>query len=199
MLKESGNLSIRAVVGLGNPGKQYAGTKHNAGFSVIDRFMDLLPGKHEYQSGFNGLFFKVRTRGRKVIFLKPLTFMNLSGNSILTLCRKEKIHPEEIIVVYDDMDLPLGKIRIRKSGGSAGHNGVESIIASLNSNNFTRLRIGIGRVSSDGMIDHVLSEFNTEEQEIFDKIVDLSTAAVKLSLCRDVQTAMNKYNNQVIK
>ena len=189
---------LRAVIGLGNPGKQYEATKHNAGFSVIDELMEELPGKHKYRSGFNGLFYQSRISGGKITLLKPLTFMNLSGSSVLKLCRKGKIFPEEIMVVYDDMDLPLGKIRIRENGGSAGHNGVESIISHLNSNNFARLRIGIGKVSSEGMVDHVLSEFSVEEREIFNKVVDLSVAAVKISLYRGIQTAMNKYNNQLV-
>ncbi len=199
MLNEPSELKVRAVIGLGNPGKHYVDTKHNAGFSVIDSFMDKLPGKNEYQQGFNGLFYKARIGGRITFFLKPLTFMNLSGQSVFSLCRKEKIYPEEIMVVYDDMDLPFGKIRIRKHGGSAGHNGVESIITQFNSNRFARLRIGIGRVSSDGMVDHVLTEFSIEEKEIFNKVVDLSVAAIKLSLHRGIQTAMNEYNSQIIK
>jgi len=199
MLNEPSELKVRAVIGLGNPGKHYVDTKHNAGFSVIDSFIDKLPGKNEYQQGFNGLFYKARIGGRITFFLKPLTFMNLSGQSVFSLCRKEKIYPEEIMVVYDDMDLPFGKIRIRKHGGSAGHNGVESIITQFNSNRFARLRIGIGRVSSDGMVDHVLTEFSIEEKEIFNKVVDLSVAAIKLSLHRGIQTAMNEYNSQIIK
>jgi peptidyl-tRNA hydrolase, PTH1 family len=198
MSRESEDLRPRAVIGLGNPGKHYTDTKHNAGFSVLDSLADSLPGKNEYLQGFNGLFYKARVKGRIVFFLKPLTFMNLSGNSVFTLCKKEKIYPEEIIVVYDDMDLPLGRIRIRKNGGSAGHNGVESIINRLDSNKFARLRIGIGRVSSEGMINHVLSEFSIEEKEIFNKVVNLSVAAIKLSLHRGIQTAMNKYNSQII-
>ena len=199
MSQELGELKLKAVIGLGNPGKHYVDTKHNAGFSVIDSFIDKLPGKNEYQQGFNGLFYKARIGGRITFFLKPLTFMNLSGQSVFSLCRKEKIYPEEIMVVYDDMDLPFGKIRIRKHGGSAGHNGVESIITQFNSNRFARLRIGIGRVSSDGMVDHVLTEFSIEEKEIFNKVVDLSVAAIKLSLHRGIQTAMNEYNSQIIK
>ena len=198
MSQELGSLRLKAVIGLGNPGKRYVDTKHNAGFSAIDSLMDALPGKNEYISGFNGLFFKARIGGRSVFFLKPLTFMNLSGDSVFTLCRKEKIYPEEIMIVYDDMDIPLGKIRIRKNGGSAGHNGVESIINRVNSNKFARLRIGIGRTSSDGMVDHVLSEFRAEEKEIFNKVVDLSVAAIKLSLHRGIQMAMNEYNSKVI-
>jgi PTH1 family peptidyl-tRNA hydrolase len=198
MSKEADDFRVKAIIGLGNPGKRYANTKHNAGFLVLDRFVKTLPGDKTYIQGFNGLFCKARIGGRVVFFLKPLTFMNLSGQSVFTLCLKEKICPEEIMVVYDDMDLPLGKIRIRRHGGSAGHNGVESIITQLNSDRIARLRIGIGRGSSDGMIDHVLSEFSIEEKEIFDKVVDLSVAAIKLSLHRDVQTVMNKYNNQYI-
>ncbi len=189
---------LKAVIGLGNPGKGYVDTKHNAGFSVLDKLSEVLPRKPEFKSGFNGLFFESRMAGRNIIFLKPLTFMNLSGSSVLTLCRKEKLLPEELLIVYDDMDIPLGKIRIRTNGGSAGHNGVESIIRSIGSNKFSRLRIGIGRKNSAEMVDHVLSEFDSDEKEIFNNVVDLSVAAVKLSIHRGVQASMNEYNSQVV-
>ena len=193
-----GDLEIRAVIGLGNPGKNYEYTKHNAGFFVIDRLKDTLSGTNSYFHGFSGLFYKFRIEGRIIYFLKPQTFMNLSGNSVAKLCQKENICPEEIMVIYDDMDLPLGKIRIRKQGGSAGHNGVESIITQLSSNKFARLRIGIGRCTCDETIDHVLSEFKIDEKEIFNKVVDLSVAAVKLSLHRGAQMAMNEFNSKII-
>jgi len=192
------NQTIKAVIGLGNPGKEYVGTRHNAGFIVLDNLSNCLPGKHEYKNAYNGSYYQARLRSRKVLFLKPLTFMNLSGQSVLSLCKKENIITEELLVIYDDMDLPLGKIRIKPSGGSAGHNGVESIISKLGSNNFARLRIGIGKTTSDGVIDHVLSEFNKEDKEIFNNVVDLSVAAVKLSLCRDIQSAMNEFNGKNI-
>ncbi len=198
MLKESAEIRLRAVIGLGNPGKHYADTKHNAGFSVLDSLLEMLFKKNEYKQGFNGLYFKARIGGHLIFLLKPLTFMNLSGNSVFTLCRKEKINPEEIMVVYDDMDIPLGKIRIRRHGGSAGHNGVESIITRLNSNKFARLRIGIGRGPSTNTVDHVLSEFSLNEKEIFNKVIGLSVAAIRLSLHRGIQKAMNEYNSQII-
>lgn len=190
---------ICAVIGLGNPGKEYQRTRHNIGFIIIDRFLENISGRISKKKKYFGDRNVVRVRGRNVFFLKPQTYMNLSGLSVANLCKKECLLPEQVLVVYDDMDLPLGKIRIRQDGGSSGHKGVESVIEELGSTKFIRLRVGIGRIISDGVADYVLSEFEEEEQKILEKVLDLSVAAIKLSLARDVQAAMNKYNGEIVK
>jgi peptidyl-tRNA hydrolase, PTH1 family len=185
---------IKAVIGLGNPGSEYKNTRHNIGFKVIDRLVENIFKKQEFSNQYNALFMSRQISGIKVTFLKPLTFMNLSGNSILTFCKKEHVLPEELLIVYDDLYLPVGKIRFRFGGSSAGHNGIESIISKLQSNKFCRLKIGIGKNSNSSMPDYVLDDFSIEETIIIEKLLDLSVEAIKLSLHRDVFIAMNKFN-----
>ncbi|MCP4176504.1 MAG: aminoacyl-tRNA hydrolase [bacterium] len=190
---------IKAVIGLGNPGAEYKNTRHNIGFKVIDTLVENIFKKQDFSNQYNALFMSRQIAGRKVGFLKPLTYMNLSGNSIHTFCRKENVLPEELLIVYDDMYLPIGKIRFRVGGSSAGHNGIESIISKLQSNKFCRLKIGIGKDSNISMPDYVLNDFNIEETIIIEKLLDLSVEAIKLSLHRDVFIAMNKFNgNELI-
>ncbi len=190
---------IKAVIGLGNPGAEYKDTRHNIGFKAIDSLIENIFVKKNFSNKYNALIMTKNISGRKITFLKPLTFMNLSGNSVYTLCRKEEILPEELLVVYDDLYLPVGKIRFRVGGSSAGHNGIESIIAKLQSNKFSRLKIGIGKDSNSSMPDYVLDDFSIEETIIIKKVLDLSVDAIKLSLYRDVFVAMNKFNgNELI-
>jgi PTH1 family peptidyl-tRNA hydrolase len=185
---------IKLVVGLGNPGNEYEKTRHNAGFEVTSALVSSLPGNFNRKEKFNSVYWEGRFRGRNIIVQHPHTFMNLSGKAVAALARKNEILPSEIIVVYDDMDLPLGKIRMRKNGSSAGHRGVESLIEELGSTKFPRLRIGIGR-AQNGTIDHVLSAFSEDEQMIFDKVVKTCVDALTLSLVRGVGNAMNKFNS----
>jgi peptidyl-tRNA hydrolase, PTH1 family len=185
---------ICVVVGLGNPGKEYENTKHNIGFMVVDDLLSHLSGSFKQISGCQGICVSKQVMGRKMFFLKPLTYMNLSGTSVASLCRKNKINPKQVLVVYDDMDLPFGKIRLKVSGGSGGHNGINSIINELQTNNFPRLRIGIGRVAGHETVTHVLSEFSKEDENILSKLLEISGNAVKLSVRRGIKTAMNEYN-----
>ena len=187
---------IRLIVGLGNPGDEYRKTRHNVGFMLIDRLLEKIPQgnltKHfQYQSDY----WKGSYAGRGLLLQKPLTFMNLSGNAVLPLARSEKIAPEEILVVHDDMDIPIGRLRIRKNGSSGGHNGIKSMIQSFNSESFSRLRIGIGKMANvHGSADFVLSEFQGADWELCQKIVDTAADAVILALRRGIQSAMNQYN-----
>jgi peptidyl-tRNA hydrolase, PTH1 family len=185
---------ICAIVGLGNPGNEYENTKHNMGFKVIGHLMDQFSGSYKQISGCNGICVSKQIMGRKMFFLKPLTYMNLSGISVAALCRKNKINSNQILVVYDDMDLPFGRIRLKQSGGSAGHNGINSIINELQTNNFSRLRIGIGRVTGSETVSHVLSEFTNEDEKILPKLLEISSNAIKLSVRRGINAAMNEYN-----
>ena len=185
---------ICAVVGLGNPGNEYKHTKHNIGFNVVDHFISLFSGSYKQVSGCSGICVSKQIMGRKLFFLKPLTYMNLSGLSVAALSRKNKLNPKQILIVYDDMDLPFGRIRLRQSGGSAGHNGINSIINELQTDNFPRLRIGIGRVEGGETVSHVLTEFSKEDEEILPKLLEISCNAVKLSIRRGINAAMNEYN-----
>ena len=189
---------ICAVVGLGNPGSEYKNTKHNIGFKAIDHIIDQFSSKSKDVGGCSGICISKRIFARNIFFLKPLTYMNLSGISVASLCRKKKLLPKQVLIVYDDMDLPYGKIRLRQNGGSAGHNGINSIIKELNTDNFPRLRIGIGRVNGSQTVDHVLSDFSQEDEEILPKLLELSDNAIKLSLRRGVSAAMNEFNGHSI-
>jgi peptidyl-tRNA hydrolase, PTH1 family len=191
--------SLKLIVGLGNPGTEYEGTRHNAGFDVVEKLLKTLPGTFKMVHAFSGYYWQGRCRGRNLFIQKPLTYMNLSGRAVAPLMRKGEIQPEEILLVFDDMDLPLGKIRLRKGGGgSGGHNGVESVIKETGSSNFSRLRIGIGKTDGPDQKDHVLSKFNDSENEIYQKVIDKSVEATKLALYRGVGAAMNEYNGLFI-
>ena len=137
---------IGLIVGLGNPGPEYAGTRHNAGFMVIDRLLAGFPaGRFEERHTASSSVWAGKFRGRALLLQKPLTFMNLSGQAVALLARRSGIQPESILVISDDLDLPVGRLRLRNGGADGGHNGLKSIIAELGSSSFRRLRIGIGR------------------------------------------------------
>ena len=188
---------IRLIAGLGNPGEKYTGTRHNAGFMVVDELLVKLRGAFSEKLYHNAILREGNCKGSRLFVLKPMTFMNASGEAVELIARKNKISPEEIVLVFDDMDLPLGRIRIRAGGGgSSGHNGVESVRQELESANFARVRVGIGRGESNSQIDHVLSEFTDDEKEIFSQSVKLAADALKLILYRGIDKAMNMYNGQ---
>jgi PTH1 family peptidyl-tRNA hydrolase len=188
---------IHLIAGLGNPGEKYSKTRHNAGFMAIDKLLDKLNGTFEEQKFHNAVNYQGKCRGAKLFLLKPLTFMNASGEAVELIARKNRIEPEEILVIYDDMDLPLGKIRVKDGGGgSGGHNGVESVKNELNSANFARVRIGIGRGDEGSQVDHVLTEFSDSEKRIFADALDRAVDAVKLILYRGTKEAMNRFNTR---
>ena len=195
MMSESAH-ALKLVTGLGNPGREYDNTRHNAGFMVIDSLLEMLPGAFDKKDRCSSIFWEGRFKGKSLTLQKPLTFMNLSGKAVASLCARKKISAQEILLVYDDMDLPLGRMRIRKNGSGGGHNGVQSVIDEIGSQDFPRLRIGIGRSEADNaQIDHVLSVFSPEESEIFEKVRQKAAEALKFILSRDVDSAMNRYNN----
>lgn len=185
---------IKLIVGLGNPGVEYEDTRHNAGFMIIDKILEDLKGNFESKHIYSSTLFLGKFRGQRLFLQKPLTFMNLSGKAVALLMRKEKILPEELLLVYDDTDLPLGKVRIKQKGSSGGHNGVESVIQEIKSNNFARLRIGVNSEERKNQIDFVLSKFTSEENQIFSEVQKGCCEALKLILARGVNQAMNQYN-----
>jgi len=163
---------VRLIVGLGNPGKEYERTRHNVGWMVLDKLCEEL-GCSFSREKFDGLFAEYRTSdGNKVLLLKPLTFMNRSGESVGKFVRFYKLQPKEVLVVYDDLDLPLGKLRLRLKGSSGGHKGVLSVEHALGTKDFPRLRVGIGRPErKEEVVDYVLSPFKKEELDIIEKAV----------------------------
>ena len=157
---------MKLIVGLGNPGKQYEQTRHNIGFEVIDAVSSQFAIPLN-QSKFNGLYGMGFYKGEKVILLKPLTYMNLSGESIRAVMDYYQIEVEDLLVIYDDLDLPVGKVRLRQKGSPGGHNGIKSTVAQLGTQEFNRIRIGIDRPQVEMNIpDYVLSRFHKDEQII---------------------------------
>ena len=192
-----GKQQIRLIVGLGNPESKYEGTRHNAGFMFAERLLTKLPRafREHRVHGFQSYYWKGTYAGAQLIVQTPLTYMNLSGEAVAPLMRSEGIAPDEVLVVHDDMDIPLGRIRIRKGGGSAGHNGIKSLIEEIGGEGFHRIRIGVGHAESRGdVIDYVLSEFSESEKAVFGRVLDGAAEAAVLMLRRGVAMAMNVYN-----
>jgi PTH1 family peptidyl-tRNA hydrolase len=187
---------MNLVVGLGNPGRRYEGTRHNVGFDVLD----LLARRHgaEWEAGPRGIEALVaRWRSHDVVLAKPLTFMNLSGPAIIGLLQFYKIDAVELLVVVDDVNIDLGRLRTRAAGSAGGHNGLKSIIGSLGSENFARMRVGVGR--GDGrrdLADHVLAKFDAEERPVVTELVDRAADAVELFVAEGIAPVMNRYNRK---
>lgn len=181
------------IVGLGNPGKEYDHTRHNIGFDAIDKIssrynIDLNRTK------FKGMYGEGFINSEKVILLKPLTYMNLSGESLREITSFYKIKSENIIVIYDDVDLEPGRVRIRKKGSSGGHNGIKSILYHLENEDFIRIKLGVGKAERD-MISHVLGKFNLEDQEKIQEVLNCTIDIIDTIIKESVDSAMNKYNN----
>lgn len=176
---------MKLICGLGNPGDEYKNTRHNAGFIFLDKFAgDLNAGEFKKKNDFNALVAESGDGADKVIFMKPLTFMNKSGESVSRIANFYKILPEDIFIIYDDIDLPLGSIRFRKTGSAGTHNGMRSIISCLGSQDFPRLRLGIeSRTNKNFPLDaFVLSRFTDEEMKIFMNSIDEGANVLKNSL-----------------
>ncbi|MFT4415983.1 aminoacyl-tRNA hydrolase [Fredinandcohnia humi] len=187
---------MKLIVGLGNPGRQYEETRHNVGFKVIDELSIRLQIPLD-KAKFNGIFGQGVIHGEKVLILKPLTYMNLSGESVRPLMDYYDIDVEDILVIYDELDIPVGKIRLREKGSAGGHNGMKSIIHHLGTQDFKRVRIGVDRPSNGMKIaDYVLGRFLDEEaQQIKDAIQKSADAAEKWITTPFLQV-MNEYNTK---
>ncbi len=186
---------LRLFVGLGNPGKKYSNTRHNVGFNVLDRLAERYKININ-NIGFKGLYYKGHLFQKPVMLLKPQTYMNLSGLSVSQVVNMYKIPLDKLMVIYDDLDLPLGRIRIRLKGSAGGHNGMKSIIESIgNSKDFPRLRIGIGKSFDIEAKNHVLSRFSSDESVVIDKIINRCCDAVEQIIkTDDIVRAMNEFN-----
>ncbi len=182
------------IAGLGNPGSEYEGTRHNAGFDVISLLLDRLPGVFAESHRCESRCFDGRFRGRNLSLLMPQTYMNLSGQAIAGLARKRGISPEEILIISDDLDLPVGRLRIRRGGSSGGHRGIESAIQELGSPAFVRLRIGIGRGRPGGTADYVLGKVSGDELPLYRESLSAAADAVTAILTAGLSRAMNQFN-----
>lgn len=187
-------MSVLLIVGLGNPGREYRNNRHNAGFIILDRLAKTLEIRFTRMQS-RALVAQKLFEDKKIILAKPQTFMNLSGQSVGGLARFYKLPIENILVVHDDLDLPLGIIRLRPKGGSGGQKGLMSIIERLGAENFSRLRVGIGRPS--GNMDsaaYVLQDFSAGEMEIFDQVATRAVEAVLVYIQSGLDVAMNQFN-----
>ena len=183
----------KLIVGLGNPGAEHSRNRHNVGFSVLERLA------HRYRLPFDRLEFQGRLAhgtvgGRPVILLKPVSYMNRSGSVVKPVLSRYKVRLEDLLIIHDDLDLPLGKIRIRAAGGSAGHRGMESVIASLGTDIIARIRIGIGRPHGDHPEEYVLQDFSLEESITMEAAYEQALAAVVCFLREGIDSTMNNYS-----
>jgi PTH1 family peptidyl-tRNA hydrolase len=191
---------MKLVVGLGNPGKTYAHNRHNVGFRCLNYFARL----HSIRIDHRQCRARVgigKVRGEKLLLAKPGTFVNLSGDPVACLLHKHNIPSSDLLVIYDDLDLPLGKIRLRQSGGSGGHKGMNSIISALGSEDFPRIRVGIGRpqieeqsMSEDAIVNYVLSDFSPQEEAIIKPLIAKVAEAIDCFLSQGIVAAMSKFN-----
>jgi PTH1 family peptidyl-tRNA hydrolase len=180
-------------VGLGNPGRQYSGTRHNVGFRVIDA-LAAAHGITVRTRRLHSVYGVGEIGGERVCLARPQTYMNLSGQAVAALQRELSLPLEDLLIVCDDVNLPLGKLRIRRQGSAGGSNGLKSIVASLDTDAFPRLRIGVGRPGGGDLVDHVLGSFNRAELPIVEQAINTAVEAVEVALSDGVETAMNRFN-----
>ncbi len=184
---------MQLIVGLGNPGKEYKYTRHNAGFMAVDALAKKLSAKNKKKQDY--FWAKAIIDASPIVIAKPRTFVNLSGKAVKKIAKDLGIKSDEIIVVHDDADLPLGTLKIKKTGSCAGHNGVASIINELCTKDFSRIRIGIGRDNKD-LKNYVLSEFSASEKKAIEKMIDLSLDAISTIVNEGIDEAMRVFNSK---
>jgi len=192
---------MKLIVGLGNPGRTYAHNRHNIGFRCLNYFARLqsIPFERRQCQARIGIG---EVEGEKVLLAKPGTFVNLSGKAVSCLVRRHDIPLNDLLIIYDDLDLPLGKIRLRQSGGSGGHKGMKSIISALGSEDFPRIRVGIGRPQVEGLsnmdedviVNYVLSAFSPQEEEVIKSAIFIVAEAIDCFLTQGIEAAMSKFN-----
>ena len=185
---------MKLIAGLGNPGAEYAHTKHNVGFMLVDALAEEL-GIDAWREKFNALVAEGRIGAEKVLLVKPLTYMNESGRALAPLLDWYKLAPEELIVVHDDMDIAVGTIRLRRKGSAGGHNGIKSLLAHIGSQEFSRVRIGIGRpLPGWTVVRHVLAPFSAEDGPKVHEAIAYLLPAVECIVTDGIDMAMNRYN-----
>lgn len=185
---------MKLIVGLGNPGKKYENTRHNTGFAVIDRTLAKLNVELD-KNKFNADYTMINRNGEKIYILKPLTYMNLSGEAVVPFMKYFGIEPEDLVVVHDDLDLPVGKIRLRQSGSCGGQNGMRNIIDLLGDSNIKRIRVGIGKDPLIPVVDYVLGKTKKEELEVYNQALDKASDALIYWLDHDdFSKVMSNFN-----
>ena len=181
---------MKLVVGLGNPGKEYENTRHNVGFMVLDSF----DFSYTLEKKFQAFISKQKIYDEEVLFVKPITFMNLSGLAVQKIVKYYKISLEDILIIQDDMDLKMGTYKLKMNSSSGGHNGIKSIISSLQSENFCRLKIGIGHDYDISTVDYVLGKFSKKDQQFLEDHYSLFQEIILSFIEEGVQKTMNQYN-----
>ena len=185
---------MKLIAGLGNPGENYANTPHNVGFDVVDGLAQRLEAGWKNSSGFHARVARTTYAGEALMLVKPQTFMNLSGTSVVPLLRYFNGDPKDLTVVLDDADLPLGRLRIRTSGGSGGHRGLASVIEALGTDTFARVRLGVGREERKGLVDHVLGKFDEPRLKLVQATVGAAVDAVLCLIEHGLDESMNRFN-----
>ena len=186
---------MKLVVGLGNKGREYENTRHNMGFLLVDRYLQYKNITDKFKEKFNAMYIETTINNEKVIFIKPMTYMNNSGIAVRAFVDFYKLNSEDILVISDDLDLDLGKFRLRRNGSSGGHNGLKSIISHLGTDNFKRLRIGISN-DEDDVINYVLSKFSKKELNEIDTMFDTLVDVLDDYFLMDFTSLMSKYNRK---
>lgn len=191
--------NLHLIVGLGNPGDDYAGTRHNAGFLLVELLANRWQGKWTLEKKFQSRLARVEWNGRKLILCQPQTYMNASGEAVGALVGYYRVSVGKLMVMVDDADLPFGEIRLRARGSSGGHHGLESIEQRLTTQEFARLRIGIGRAASDGrqITDYVLGKFSADETKLLEKVLARAADQVECWLTTSIENAMNQFNGVI--
>ena len=184
---------MRVIAGLGNPGAQYANTPHSIGFEVVDALAREAGVAWEEKRAFKGLVARLSIGGIACLLVKPQTFMNLSGESIAPLVKYQNATAEDLVVVQDDIDMTLGRLRVRKGGSAGGHNGVRNIMERLGTDAFVRLKLGVGKDRAD-VVAHVLGKFDPASRRVMDRAVEEAVKAVKILVTKGVNEAMNQFN-----
>lgn len=183
---------MKLVVGLGNPGKEYVGTRHNAGFMVVDNYL----GEVEYKKKFNAFVVETIVENQKVVFVKPQTFMNLSGNAVREIMNFYKIEIDELLIIHDELDLEIGNWKLSRDKSSAGHNGVQNIFDNLNTNDIARLRIGISNDYKTNGMDFVLDKFSKDDLELLSRNYPIFKEIIKAFIKNGYHGAMKELSEQ---
>lgn len=190
---------MKLIAGLGNPGREYEKTRHNSGYMALSKLADEV-GASVTSQKFNALIATTMISGEKVLLMEPLTFMNLSGNAVRAAADYYHIEPEDILIIHDDMDLPVGSVRIRSKGSSGGQKGMKHIISCMGTDEIARIRIGVGhnaRGEHEAVPDWVLSPIPKEEKEAFDQAIEVAAAAAKAWVSEPMNKVMSDYNRKV--
>ncbi len=183
---------MKLIIGLGNPGKDYQNTRHNVGFLILDNYL----GNVDWKEKFNALYFEKRINSEKVVFVKPLTFMNLSGNAVVKYVNYYNVNIDDILVIQDDLDLPFSTYKLKKNSSAGGHNGIKSIINCLGSQDFLRLKIGVSNNKSIDTKDYVLGRFSKEEKDKLDSLQKTFNEIIESFVIVGISKTMNIYNTK---